>query len=88
MKNNLEDLSRELYKVTMELGDMENTEMEVIHHIANKLQPQLKTEEETQKALVNMFVLGQVFNNQNEDESTGQIETKYPPLPIDRGPWI
>ncbi len=26
--------------------------------------------------------------NQNKDESTGQIETKYPPLPIDRGPWI
>ena len=60
----------------MQLGDMPNSEMEVIHHITNKLQPQLKTEEETQKALVNMFVLGQVFNtlkifnkpNQNKDE--------------------
>ena len=62
MKNNLEDLSRELYKVTMELGNMENSEMEVIHHIANKLQPQLDTEKEIQKALVNMFMLGQVFN--------------------------
>ena len=68
MKNNLEDLSRELYKVTMQLGNMENSEMEVIHHVANKLQPQLKTKEETQKALVNMFILGQVFNNQNKDE--------------------
>ena len=69
MKNNLEDLSRELYKVTMELGNMENSEMEVIHHIANKLQPQLDTEEETLKALVNMFVLGQVFNNKNKDDT-------------------
>ena len=58
MKNNLEDLSRELYKVTMELGNMENSEMEVIRHIANKLQPQLDTEKEIQKALVNMFMLG------------------------------
>ena len=69
MKNNLEDLSRELYKVTMELGNMENSEMEVIHHVANKLQPQLDTEEETLKALVNMFVLGQVFNNKNKDDT-------------------
>ncbi len=69
MKNNLEDLSRELYKVTMELGDMENTEMEVIHHIANKLQPQLDTEEETQKALVNMFLVGQIFAyNKNQKQ--------------------
>ena len=42
--------------------------MEVIHHIANKLQPQLDTEKEIQKALVNMFLLSQVFNNQNKDE--------------------
>ena len=69
MKNNLEDLSRELYKVTMQLGNMgPDTEMEVIHHIANKLQPQLKTEEETQKALVNMFILGQIFIGQNKDD--------------------
>lgn len=72
MKNNLEDLSRELYKVTMELGNMENSEMEVIRHIANKLQPQLDTEKEIQKALVNMFMLGlcyiQVSNKPNKDE--------------------
>tara|TARA_B110000046_G_scaffold40547_1_gene44999 strand:+ start:38 stop:229 length:192 start_codon:yes stop_codon:yes gene_type:complete len=62
MKNNLEDLSRELYKVTMELGNIvPNTEMEIIHHIINKLQPQLKTEEEIQKALINMFMLGQIY---------------------------
>ena len=68
MKNNLEDLSRELYKVTMQLGNMENAEMEVIHHVANKLQPQLKTEKEIQKALVNMFMLGQIFIGQDNDE--------------------
>ena len=62
MKNNLEELSRELYKVTMELGNIgPNTEMEIIHHIINKLQPQLKTEEEIQKALINMFMLGQIY---------------------------
>ena len=62
MKNSLEDLSKELYKVTMELGNIvPNTEMEIIHHIINKLQPQLKTEEEIQKALINMFMLGQIY---------------------------
>ena len=75
MKNNLEDLSRELYTIVMQLGDMPNSEMEVIHHLAHKLQPQLDTTEQIHKALVNMFLLGQVgfpeiidFTNQNKDE--------------------
>jgi len=42
-------------------------------HIApcyfGKLLPQLNTEEDIKKTLVNMFLVGQIFTNQNKDEN-------------------
>ncbi len=74
MKNNIEDISREIfkqiddYKHSARNIDSEMVEMEIIHYIAGKLSPQLDTEEDKLKALVNMFIVGQIFTNQNKDE--------------------
>ena len=73
MKNNIEDISREVLKLVDEWKhgvpiDSEMVEMEIIHYIAHLLQPQLETKEDIEKALVNMFLVGQIFTNQNKDE--------------------
>ncbi len=72
MKNNIEDISREVLRLVDELNQVpinnEMAEMEIIHYIAHILQPQLETKEDIKKALVNMFLVGQIFSNQNKDE--------------------
>ena len=72
MKNNIEDISREVLRLVDELHHLpinnEMAEMEIIHYIAHILQPQLETKEDIKKALVNMFLVGQIFSNQNKDE--------------------
>jgi len=74
MKNNIEDISREVLRLVDEwkhsgpILNSEMAEMEIIYHIAGKLSPQLNTEEDKLKALVNMFLVGQIFTNQNKDE--------------------
>jgi hypothetical protein len=70
MKNNIEDISREVLKLVDEWKhgvpiDNEMVEMEIIHYITHLLQPQLETKEDIEKALVNMFLVGQIFTNQN-----------------------
>ena len=72
MKNNIEDISREVLKLVDEWKnvapiDNEMTKMEITHHIAHLLQPQLETKEDIEKALVNMFIVGQIFSNQNKE---------------------
>ena len=71
MKNNIEDISREVLKLVDKWKhgvpiDSEMVEMEIIHYIAHLLQPQLETKEDIEKALVNMFLVGQIFTNQNK----------------------
>ncbi len=73
MINNIEDISREIIKLVDEWKhgvpiDSEMVEMEITHHIAHLLQPQLETKEDIEKALVNMFLVGQIFSNQNKDD--------------------
>ena len=72
MKNNIEDISREVLRLVDELHHLpinnEMAEMEIIHYIAHILQPQLETKEDIKKALVNMFLVGQIFSNQNKDD--------------------
>ena len=72
MKNNIEDISREVLRLVDELNQVpinnEMAEMEIIHYIAHILQPQLETKEDIKKALVNMFLVGQIFSNQNKDD--------------------
>jgi hypothetical protein len=72
MKNNIEDISREVLKLVDEWKhvvpiDSEMVEMEIINYIAHLLQPQLETKEDIEKALVNMFLVGQIFTNQNKE---------------------
>lgn len=73
MRNNIEDISIEISKLVDEWKhgvpiDSEMVEMEIIDYIAHLLQPQLETKEDIKKALVNMFLVGQIFSNQNKDE--------------------
>ena len=73
MKNNIEDISREVLKLVDEWKhvvpiDSEMVEMEIINYIAHLLQPQLETKEDIEKALVNMFLVGQIFTNQNKED--------------------
>jgi hypothetical protein len=69
MKNNIEDISREVLRLVDEwkhsgpIHNSEMTEMEIINQIATKLSPQLNREEDIKKALVNMFLVGQIFTN-------------------------
>ncbi len=76
MKNNIEDISREVLRLVDEwkhsapVLDSEMVEMDIIYHISGKLSPQLNREEDIKKALVNMFLVGQIFTNQMKDEQS------------------
>ena len=55
MKNNIEDISREVLRLVDEWKhgmpiNNEMAEMEIIHYIAHILQPQLETKEDIKKA--------------------------------------
>jgi len=71
MKNNLEDLSKELIKSIHSLEGFSSPliEEELVRNLSEKLDNLTKEDrEERVKALHNMFALGQIFSKQNKDE--------------------
>ena len=71
MKNNLEDLSKELIKSIHSLEGFSSPliEEELVRNLSEKLDRVTKEDrEERVKALHNMFALGQIFSKQNKDE--------------------
>ena len=71
MKNNLEDLSKELIKSihSLEGFSSPHIEEELVRNLSEKLDRVTKEDrEERVKALHNMFALGQIFSKQNKDE--------------------
>jgi hypothetical protein len=71
MKNNLEDLSKELIKSIHSLEGFSSPliEEELVRNLSEKLDNLTKEDrEERVKALYNMFALGQIFSKQNKDE--------------------
>jgi len=70
MKNNLEDLSKELIKSIHSLEGFSSPliEEELVRNLSEKLDNLTKEDrEERVKALHNMFALGQIFSKQNKD---------------------
>lgn len=66
MKNNLLKITERIYGLIHEFSPivMENTEMEIIHTVADELLEELgenKQNKDIQKALVNMFIAGRMF---------------------------
>ena len=71
MKNNLEDLSKELIKSIHSLEGFSSPliEEELVRNLSEKLDNLTKEDrEERVRALHNMFALGQIFSKQNKDE--------------------
>ena len=71
MKNNLEDLSKELIKSIHSLEGFSSPliEEELVRNLSEKLDNLTKEDrEERGRALHNMFALGQIFSKQNKDE--------------------
>ena len=70
MKNNLEDLSKELIRSIHSLEGFSSPliEEELVRNLSEKLDNLTKEDrEERVKALHNMFALGQIFSKQNKD---------------------
>ena len=71
MRNNIKDLSLELIKDIKSLEGFKSPliEEELIHNLSIKIDNLTsKEKDERNKALHNMFNLGQIFTNKNKDE--------------------
>ena len=71
MRNNIEDLSKELIKDINSLEGFKSPliEEELVHNLSEKLDNLTgEDKEERIKALHNMFALGQIFTNQNKED--------------------
>jgi hypothetical protein len=71
MKNNIKDLSEELIKSIHSIGGFSSPmiEEELVRNLSSKLDELThQDKEERIKALHNMFALGQIFSNKQENE--------------------
>ena len=71
MKNNIADIIKEIKNTALQLGASQHAEFETVNHVANMLiEPEeMKLEDNTRRALVNMFIAGFIMGEAKGERS-------------------